>query len=166
MMCIGNMVNFHLFLTILTMFFLKWVKHGFIKYFFILLNLSYRLPKHWPYGGSCVAVLRSSTPEIYSLLVHLYSGVPKLIDIVGFRQKSGFIIYLFSVSKYFCFYNEILPWRPQMCDQPLCDIKWNVVCNLMAILFLPEENDWYLKDVSKYIFLIHMLCIILIYVLL
>ena len=36
----------------------------------------------------------------------------------------------------------------------------------MAILFLPEENDWYLEDASKYIFLIQMLCIILIYVLL
>ena len=47
----------------------------FYHFFFFLLNLSCHLPKHWPHGGSCAAVLCSSTPEIYSLLTHLYSGV-------------------------------------------------------------------------------------------
>ena len=40
-----------------------------------VLSLSCHPPERWPHGGFCVAVLRSSTPEIYSLLVHLYSGV-------------------------------------------------------------------------------------------
>ena len=43
--------------------------------FFIMLSLSCHLPEDWQHGGSCVAVLCSSVPQIYSLLVHLYSGV-------------------------------------------------------------------------------------------
>ena len=71
MACIGNRINLHLFLTILTMLRKSW----FYQYKIIVLSLSCHSPERWPHGGSCVAVLRSSTPEIDSLLVHLYSGV-------------------------------------------------------------------------------------------
>ena len=71
MTCIGNRVNLHLFLTILTMLRKSW----FYQYKIIVLSLNCHSPERWPHGGSCVAVLRSSTPGIYSLLVHLYSGV-------------------------------------------------------------------------------------------
>ena len=71
MTCIGNRVNSHLFLTILTMLRKSW----FYQYEIIVLSLSCHLPERWPHGGSYMAVLRSSTPEIYSLLVYLYSGV-------------------------------------------------------------------------------------------
>ena len=71
MTCIGNRIILHLFLTILTML----RKSRFYQYKIIVLSLSCHSPERWPHGGSCVAVLRSITPEIYSLLVHLYSGL-------------------------------------------------------------------------------------------
>ena len=45
MICIGNRVNLHLFLTILIMFF-RWGNHDFIKYFWIVLNLSFHFLEH------------------------------------------------------------------------------------------------------------------------
>ena len=70
MTCIRNRVNLHLFLTILTMLRKSW----FYQYKIIVLSLSCHSPERWSHGSSCVIVLRSSTPEIYWLLVHLYSG--------------------------------------------------------------------------------------------
>ena len=72
-MCIGNRVNLQLFLKILTIFLDE--KSWFYQ---IMFNcVEFKLPFTWALAtwGSCVAGLRSSTPEIYSHSVHLYSGV-------------------------------------------------------------------------------------------
>ena len=68
MTCVGNRVNLHLCLTILTILRKSWFYQNKI----IVLSLSCHSPERWQ---RCEAVLRSSTPEIYSLLVHMYSGV-------------------------------------------------------------------------------------------
>ena len=83
-MSVGNRVNLHLCLTILTIL----RKSLFYQNTIIVLSLSCHSSERWPHGGSCVAVLRSSTPEIYSLLVHLYIHICIYIYIYIYNVES------------------------------------------------------------------------------
>ena len=73
MMCIGNMVNFAFIGDNLNNVCLRCGNRDFIQYSLNILNLICHLFEHRPRGGFCVTMLRSSTPEIHSLLFHLYS---------------------------------------------------------------------------------------------
>ena len=73
MMCIGNRVNFAYFGDDLNNVCLSCENRDFIHYSLNILNLICHLSKHSPHGDFCVTILRSSTPEIHSRLIHLYS---------------------------------------------------------------------------------------------
>ena len=122
MMCIGNRVNLHLFSTILTMFF--WDEE-----IMILSNNFRSVGFKLPFTGALatwghVAVLRSSTPEIYSLLIYLYSGVAQSMVCAIPPAMNLFSLILCSL------------WWVQIVGYVLACRSYSFVCTLLHLIII------------------------------